>query len=52
MSNYGRNFEFRIAPERGQRNGRYVNATGGELVLGTPIGGTPASPASRAGIRS
>jgi hypothetical protein len=40
MSNYGRNFEFRIAPERGQRNGRYVNATGGELVLGTPIGGT------------
>lgn len=40
MSNYGRNFEFRIAPERGQRNGRYVNATGATIVLGTPIVGT------------
>lgn len=40
MSNYGRNFEFRIAPERGQRNGRYVNATGAEIPLGTPIGVT------------
>lgn len=37
MSNYGRNFEFRIAPERGQRNGRYVNATGSPIPLGTPV---------------
>lgn len=39
MSNYGRNFEYRIAPQRGQRNGRYVNA-GAAIVLGTPIVGT------------
>ena len=37
MSNYGRNFEFRIAPERGQRNGRYINATGDPIPLGTPV---------------
>jgi hypothetical protein len=37
MSNYGRNFEFRIAPERGQRNGRYVNNTGAAIPLGTPV---------------
>lgn len=37
MSNYGRNFEFRIAPERQQRNGRYVNATGSAIPLGTPV---------------
>lgn len=35
--NYGRNFEFRVAPERGNRPGRYVNDTGSALVLGTPV---------------
>lgn len=39
MSNYGRNFEFRIAPERGQRNGRYVNNSGSAIVLGAPVAG-------------
>lgn len=40
MSNYGRNFEFRIEPQRGQRNGRYVNNTGSAIPLGTPVGVT------------
>lgn len=40
MSNYGRNIEFRIFPQRGQRNGRYVNATGAPILLGAPCVGT------------
>ena len=39
MSNYGRNVEFRIAPHRGQKNGRYVNNSGAAIVLGAPIAG-------------
>lgn len=40
MSNYGRNLEFRIAPQRGQRNGAFVNNTGSAIPLGVPVGVT------------
>lgn len=35
--NYGRNFEFRVAPERGARPGRFVNDTGSAIPFGTPV---------------
>lgn len=44
MSNYGRNFEFRIAPQRGQRNGRYVNDSAAAIPLGTPVAVTSDPP--------
>lgn len=38
MSNYGRNFEFRVPPLSGQRGGRYVTpAAGSKLPIGVPI---------------
>lgn len=33
----GRNFEWRVPPTAEQRGGRYVNDTGGELRIGTPV---------------
>lgn len=37
MSNYGRNFEFRIAPHSKNRLGRNYNAEGAAIPIGAPV---------------
>lgn len=38
MSNYGRNFHFRVPPHGGQRSGRfYLDNGGADLVIGAPV---------------
>lgn len=38
MSNYGRNFEFRVQPAQGQRASRYIiPATGTPIPMGAPV---------------
>jgi hypothetical protein len=38
MSNYGRNFEFRVPPVHGQRSGRFsVPTTGTAIAIGAPV---------------
>ena len=38
MGTYGRNFEFRVPPVHGERNGRYaVPATGTAIPIGAPV---------------
>lgn len=46
MGTYGRNFEFRVPPVHGERNGRYaVPASGSTIPIGAPVvitaAGTP-----------
>jgi hypothetical protein len=37
MGSYGRNFDFRIAPQWNQRLGRYVLAEGAAIPIGAPV---------------
>lgn len=37
MSNYGRNFEFRVHPHSVNRSGRHYNAEGADLPIGVPV---------------
>lgn len=37
MSNYGRNFEFRVPPHGGQRSGRYYLAGTTDIPIGAPV---------------
>lgn len=37
MTNYGRNFEFRVSPKGGQRSGRFYLAGGNDLPIGAPV---------------
>lgn len=37
MGSYGRNFEFRVPPQGGQRGGRYVLASTADLPIGVPV---------------
>ena len=37
MSNYGKNFEFRIAPHSKNRSGRHYNAEGSAIPIGAPV---------------
>jgi hypothetical protein len=51
MSTYGRNFEFRVPPQSGQRGGRYsVPTTGTTIPIGAPIAATAASAADALGL--
>jgi hypothetical protein len=44
MASYGRNFDFRVAPEAENRKGRFaVPAVGNKIPLGTPVGSTGAA---------
>lgn len=38
MASYGRNFDFRVPPNHGQRGGRYILPTGGDdVAIGAPV---------------
>lgn len=37
MTNYGRNFEFRVAPKSGQRSGRFFLAGADDIPIGAPV---------------
>jgi len=38
MSTYGRNFEFRVQPDGGQRASRYINPSDGDAIpFGAPV---------------
>lgn len=37
MSNYGRNFEFRVPPHGGQRSGRFYLAGSADIPIGAPV---------------
>ena len=38
MSTYGRNFEFRVQPQGGDRSGRYINPVDGDdIPIGAPV---------------
>src|SRR4051812_19935441 len=51
MSTYGRNFEFRVPPQHGQREGRWaVAATGTRIPIGAPIVADLAAPLNTMGL--
>lgn len=51
MGTYGRNFEFRVPPVHGERNGRYsVPATGNTIPIGAPVLMTAAAAATDLGM--
>lgn len=37
MSSYGRNFDFRVTPKGGQRQGRYFNDDSAAIPIGAPV---------------
>jgi len=37
MSSYGRNFDFRVTPKGGQRQGRYYNDGSAAIPIGAPV---------------
>ena len=37
MASYGRNFDFRVTPKGGQRQGRYANNSGAAIPIGVPV---------------
>lgn len=51
MGTYGRNFEFRVPPQSGQRAGRYsVPTTGAVIPIGAPVVVTAAAAADGLGM--
>ncbi len=51
MSTYGRNFEFRVPPQSGQRSGRHaVPTTGTAIPIGAPVKLTAAAAANSLGL--
>lgn len=51
MGTYGRNFEFRVPPVHGERNGRYVvPATGTTIPIGAPVAMTAGADNSALGM--
>lgn len=51
MGTYGRNFEFRVPPQSGQRAGRYsVPTTGTTIPIGAPIKATAGAAATSLGM--
>jgi hypothetical protein len=52
MGTYGRNFEFRVPPVHGERNGRYsVPAAGDTIPIGAPVLTTAAGAADDLGMQ-
>lgn len=50
MSNYGRNFEFLVAPLPDQRKGRFYNNEGAVIPIGSPVVATAAAAENAIGL--